>query len=186
MATSIGMSSNALLLIGHNTINAFTDPGAGARAAANLYQTVYEDAITSHSWRFAIGKATLSELVAKPRNEWARAFQLPGDLLMVLRTYPRSNYEIYEDKIYTNGNAVDIDYWFTPSEGVLPPYFVKLMQYRLAAEFAISVTDNRTLAQIFEEKADRQFLVAANRDSQGRPNVAIKSSPFTEVRNASN
>jgi len=66
------------LLIGHGTINSFTDVGAGALAAANLYDTVYEDAITAYPWRFAIGKASLSKLVAAPLNEWTNAFQLPS------------------------------------------------------------------------------------------------------------
>jgi len=182
MATDISMSSNALLLIGHNTINSFTDAGAGARAAANLYSVVYEDAITSHSWRFAMGKVTLSKLAASPLNEWTNAFQLPGDLLLVYRTYPRSVFEIYEDMLFSDQETVEIDYWFKPEETTLPPYFVKLMQYLLAAEFAISVTDNRTLAETFANAADRQRLVAMNRDSQGRTNNAIESAPFLEVR----
>lgn len=182
MATDISMSSNALLLIGHETINSFTDAGAGARAAANLYTPIYEDAITSYPWRFAIGKVTLSQLAADPLNEWSNAFQLPGDLLLTYRTYPRSTFEIYEDKLYTDQETVEIDYWFKPVETTLPPYFVKLMQYLLAAEFAISVTDNRSLAESFTKMADRQRLVAMNRDSQGRTNNAIESAPFIEVR----
>jgi len=182
MATDIDMCSNALLLIGHSTINSFTDAGAGARAASNLYSTIYQDALTSHAWRFSMGKVSLSKLTADPLNEWTNAFQLPGDLLMVYRTYPRSVYEIYEDKIYSDEGTLEIDYWFEPPETSLPPYFVKLMQYRLASEFAVSVTDNRTLAELYEIKADKQFLVAVNRDSQGRTNNAIESAPFLEVR----
>lgn len=182
MATDISMSSNALLLLGANAINSFTDAGAGARAAKNLYGIVYEDAITSYPWRFAIGKVTLSKLAAAPLNEWTNAFQLPGDLLLTYRTYPRSTFEIYEDKLYTDQESIEIDYWFKPVETTLPPYFVKYMQYSLAAEFAISVTDNRTLAELFAGQADRQRLVAMNRDSQGRTNNAIESAPFLEIR----
>lgn len=182
MATDISMCSNALLLIGHGTINSFSDAGAGATAAANLYDTVYEDAITSYPWRFAIGKVSLSKLVATPLNEWTNAFQLPGDLLLTYRTYPRSDFEIYESKLYSDQDTIEIDYWFKPAETTLPPYFVKYMQYLLAAEFAISVTDNRTLAEVYDAKAQQQALIAQNRDSQGRTNNAIESAPFLEVR----
>jgi len=182
MATAISMSSNALLLIGHNTINSFSDAGAGARAAANLYSVVYEDAITSYPWRFSMGKVALSKLVASPLNEWTNAFQLPADLLLTYRTYPRSAFEIYEDKLYSDQETMEIDYWFKPAETSLPPYFVKLMQYLLAAEFAISVTDNRTLADTFAQAAMKQTMVAQNRDAQGRTNNAIESAPFIEVR----
>lgn len=182
MATDVSMCSNALLLIGHGTINSFSDPGAGARAASNLYQTVFEDAITSHSWRFAMGKVALSKLVDVPLNEWKNAFQLPGDLLLVYRTFPRSTFDIYDDKLYTDNEEVEIDYWYTPAETKLPPYFVKLMQYLLASEFAISVTDNRTLADTYAAAAEKQMLIAINRDSQGRTNNAIESAPLIEVR----
>jgi hypothetical protein len=182
MATDISMSSNALLLIGHETINSFTDPGAGARAASNLYATIYEDAITSYTWRFAMGKVALSRLVALPLNEWTYGYQLPGDLLLTYRTYPNTPYEIYEDVLYSDQETIEIDYWFKPAETTLPPYFVKYMQYLLASEFAISVTDNRTLADAFEAKSEKQFLVASNRDSQGRTNNAIESAPFIQVR----
>lgn len=182
MATDISMSSNALLLIGHSTINSFSDAGAGARAASNLYTTVYEDAITSYPWRFSMGKVSLSRLVDTPLNEWTYAFQLPGDLLLTYRTYPNSVFEIYEDKLYSNQETIEIDYWFKPSETSLPPYFVKYMQYLLAAEFSISVTDNRSLAEAFTTKAGSQMLVAQNRDAQGRTNNAIESAPFLEVR----
>jgi len=182
MATDISMSSNALLLIGHGTINSFTDAGAGARAASNLYTPIYEDAITSYPWRFSMGKVTLSKLVDTPLNEWKNAFQLPGDLLLVYRTYPRTPFEIYEDKLYSDQESIEIDYWFKPAEAVLPPYFIKYMQYLLAAEFAISVTDNRSLAEAFTVKAGTQMLVAQNRDSQGRTNNAIESAPFIEIR----
>ena len=182
MATDISMCSNALLLLGHSTINAFTDVGAGAKAANNLYETVYEDALTGYPWRFAMGKVALSKLVAAPLNEWLNGFQLPGDLLLVYRTYPRSNFEIYEDVLYSDQDTVEIDYWFKPEETTLPPYFVKYLQYALAAEFAISVTDNRTLAETFDAKATQQKMIAMNRDSQGRTNNAIESAPFLEVR----
>jgi len=182
MATDISMSSNALLLIGHGTINSFTESGAGAKAASNLYDVVYEDAITSYPWRFAMGKVTLSKLSSSPLNEWTNAFQLPGDLLLTYRTYPRSPFEIYENKLYSDQETIEIDYWFKPEETTLPPYFVKYMQYALASEFAISVTDNRTLAETFDAAANTQKLVAMNRDSQGRTNNAIESAPFIEVR----
>lgn len=182
MATDISMSSNALLLLGHNTINSFTEAGAGARAASNMYQVVYDDAITSYPWRFAIKKVTLSKLAAAPLNEWSNAFQLPGDVLLTYRTFPRSIFEIYEDKLYSNLETIEIDYWFSPEEPTLPPFFVKYMQYLLAAEFAISVTDNRSLAETFDSKASQHRLIAMNRDSQSRTNFAIESAPFIEVR----
>ena len=182
MATDVSMSSNALLRIGHTEINSFTDTGAGAKIAANIYQTIYENELTSHPWRFCVGKKALSQLVATPLNEWTYAYQLPTDLLTVIRTYPNSDYELYEDKLYSNLTEIEIDYLFEPEEPNLPPYFVKLMEFRLASEFAISVSHNRALAETYKIMGDEQFLLATHIDSRQRPNEAIAHSPFTEVR----
>jgi len=182
MATDVSMSSNALLRIGDNAINSFSDSGAGAKIASNIFDTVYENELTVHPWRFAIGKVALSQLVDTPLNEWEYAYQLPGDLLAVIQVYPRTEFEIYEDKLYSNMNTTEIDYQFKPNETSLPPYFVKLMELRLASEFAVSVSHNRSLAETYKIMADEQFLIATHTDSIQRPNVAISSSPFTEVR----
>lgn len=182
MATDISMCSNALLLIGHGTISSFTEGGAGAEVASNLYETTYENALTLHRWRFASGKAQLSQLVAAPLNEWTYAYQLPADYLAGIKVYPNTDFEIYEDKLYSNSNEVALDYVFKPDESKLPPYFVKLMEFHLAAQFAIPVTDNSTKSETYERKFMEQLKRAKFVDSQSRPNDPITSSPFTDVR----
>jgi hypothetical protein len=182
MATDISMCSNALLLIGHSTISSFTDPGAGPEVASNLYETTYENMLTMHRWRFATGKASLSRLTATPLNEWDYAFTLPANYLMMIRVYPDSDYELYENKLYSNQQEVDIDYVFKPDESRLPAYFVKLMEFHLASQFAIPVTDNTAKAEAYRVMYENQLRRAKFIDSQSRPSDAIVDSPFLEAR----
>ena len=182
MATDISMCSNALLLIGHSTISSFTDPGSGPVVASNLYETTYENMLTLHRWRFATSKAALSRLTATPLNEWDYAFTLPSDYLMMVRVYPDADYELYENKLFSNQQEVEIDYVFKPDESRLPPYFVKLMEFHLAAQFAIPITDNSTKAEEFRKMFEDQLRRAKYIDSQSRPGDAIVDSPFLESR----
>ena len=182
MATDISMCSNALLLIGHSTISSFTDPGAGPEVAANLYDTTYENLLTQHRWRFATAKRQLSQLTSSPLNEWQYAYTLPADYLTGFRVYPSTDYEIYENKLYSNENEIAIDYIFKPDESRLPAYFVKLMEFHLAAQFAIPVTDNTAKAEEYRRMYEDQLRRAKFIDSQARPSDGFVDSPFLEVR----
>ena len=166
--TDVSICSNALLLIGHGTIASFTEGGAGAEVASNLYPTTYENILSLHRWRFASAKAQLSQLVADPLNEWTHAYQLPSGYLVAIKTYPDSDFEIYEDKLY--------------SEARLPAYFIKTLEFALAAQFAIPVTSNKSTGELYLSMYRDQLRKARYMDSQARPPSAIVDSPFTEVR----
>lgn len=180
--TDVSICSNALLLIGHGTIASFTEGGAGAEVASNLYPTTYENILSLHRWRFASAKAQLSQLVADPLNEWTHAYQLPSGYLTVIKTYPDSDFEIYEDKLYSDQATVEIDYLFKPSEARLPAYFIKALEFALAAQFAIPVTSNKSTGELYLKMYLDQLRKARYMDSQARPPSAILDSPFTEVR----
>lgn len=181
-ATDIEICSNALLLIGHNTIASFTEGGAGAKVAANFYQQTYEALLTRHPWRFAIGQKQLSRLVDTPLNTWAYAFQLPSDFLAAIKVYPQGDYEIFEDMIYSNQDALELDYIFKPDESRLPAYFVEAMELRLASKFAFPVTSNKSTGELYHAMFLDALKVAKSKDSQGRPNKPIVDSPFTDTR----
>ena len=182
MATSISMCSNALLMIGHGTISSFTEGGAGAEVASNLYDSTYENQLTLSRWRFATAKRALGRLVDTPLNEWTYAFQLPSDYLVAIKVVPQSDYEIYEDKLYSNLTEVALDFVFKPDESMLPPWFAKMMEFALAAQFAIPITDNSTKAEEYRLQYEAQYKKARFIDAQARPSDAIAHSPFTEVR----
>ena len=182
MATNIQICSNALIMVGHGPIASFTDGGAGANTAAALYLTTYESLLSQHRWRFASAKATLNKLTATPQNEWSSAFQLPSNYIVAIGVHPRVDYEIYEDKLYSNVNSIDIDYIFKPDESKLPSYFQRLLEFSLAAIFAIPVTDNSTKAEEYRKMANDQLRKSRFTDSQARPSNAIVDSPLIEAR----
>lgn len=182
MASDIDIASNALVRIGAEPISSFTEGGASGQAAANLYEPTIRALLTEHRWRFAAGKRQLARLVSAPLNEYSYAYQLPSDMLLMYRVYPSGNYEIFEDKLYTNATSVEIDYLFRPSEAQFPAYFQLACEYKLASEFALIVTSNRTLAETYEFKANEQMKKARFADSQGRPQANIYTFDYMDVR----
>ena len=77
MASDIDIASNALILIGDNPISSFTEPGAGATAAANLYPVTYEQLLSEHPWTFALKEQKLNQLSQQPDalTNWRYAYQ---------------------------------------------------------------------------------------------------------------
>lgn len=181
--TKIGLISKALVLLGEKPLQSLNDQRYGATVGNNLFELIYETELQSNRWRFAMKKAALSMLVATPLNEWQYAFQLPSDMLLPIGTYPASNYEIYADRIYTNNNAVELDYMFKPDISALPAYFAMLMTYALARDMVKPITESDNGVELWQGKYNRQRNTALFADAQGRPNKPITDSPFTAVRN---
>lgn len=92
--SKVQLSSNALILLGDSPISSFTEEGAGAVTASNLYESSYLSILSSHRWNFATKKATLAKLTALPKNEYKYQFQMPTDMVLLITTYPTSRYRI--------------------------------------------------------------------------------------------
>jgi hypothetical protein len=182
MASDIDIASNALQLIGDLPISSFDDPGAGAAVAKALYADTLLAMLTRTYWTFTLKKQTLNRLSSTPLNEFQYEFQLPTDTIKVLKVYPRSNYKIYGDRIYSNTQALDIDYAFKPETSQLPPHFVLAFTYKLASDFALAVTDSENKNAIFEEKFRLAMAEAYAADAQGNPQTPIVDQPFTDAR----
>ena len=179
--SSISLASNALLLLGHETIASFDEGTAGATLAANLYETSYLSTLTIHRWRFATKKAQLARLVETPINEYNYAFQLPSDMLYLIKA-DVNDYEIYENKLYCNSQDVYIDYIFRVNEDNLPPYFAKMFEFFLAAQFALSLTGDMEKGNYFSRMYLNELKRAKFADSTQRPQDSFSHSPYLEVR----
>lgn len=184
MATSIDIASNALLLVGDSPISSFEDPGAGAQVAGAIYPDTYSSVMSEHPWSFAFKEQQLSRLsqMPDPKTNFKYAFQLPGDLIRIWKLMPHSDYTIVGSLIYSNETELLLRYIFQVDEIDLPPQVVKAIEYKLASDFAMSVTEDQGKAQYYEQKYLRQIALARSVDSQGRPQVAIVDSPFVDVR----
>jgi hypothetical protein len=177
MALKIEIISRALVLIGANPISSLTEGTEGVVANA-LYEPTYKALIASHSWRFATKKAQLSRLTEAPLNEWLYQYQLPSDYIVAFRTQYNSDYEVYGDKIYSDMSELYIEYRYRVSEVMLPAPFELALEFLLAAQFAIPITDNSQRAQVYTNLYEAQLARAKFIDSSSRPQDPIAYDPF--------
>lgn len=180
--TKIGLISKALILCGEKPLQSLSDDRYGATVGANLFEMIYENELQSNRWRFACTKRALSRLVDTPLNQWQYAYQIPADCLLPLYVYPRTQYEIYGDHLYTDEATVELDYMFKPEVTELPAYFSQLLVYALARDLVKPITENEKAVVLFQNKYVLQRDRALFADAQGRPPVPVQDSPFTDVR----
>lgn len=180
--TKIGLISKALILCGETPLTSLSDNRYGATVGANLFELIYENELQSNRWRFACKKGALSRLVDVPLNQWQYAYQLPTDMLLPFHVYPKTPYEIYGDRIYTDATTVELDYLFKPDIDAIPAHFAMLMTYALARDMVKPLTESDVAMRIMQGKYTLQRDRSLYADAQGRPNQHIVDSPFTDVR----
>lgn len=184
MATKIQLISNALILIGDLPITSLSGNSRGEIVARNLYDNIVQNEMTKFRWGFARKKSQLDLTLETPvGNEWSSVYQLPADLLFLIKINPQVKYGLYGDKVYANGtSAIYADYIYNAPESTWPVYFSKMIEYALAMDFAPSIRDS---AASMEANA-RQYLNASRMarftDSQQYPVIPIADRPFIDAR----
>ena len=87
-------------------------------------------------------------------------------------------FDIYEDKIFTNASADDVvtlDYTYRSATIDWPPYFVRALLYDLAGVFAGSIAQKGDLADHYENRGEFYYKKAANIESQQRTTRSINT-----------
>ncbi len=184
MASKIGLISNALILIGDSPINSLTGNSRQQQVGSNLYDNIVDNEITKHRWGFARKKAQLSLTTDAPiDDEWGSIYQLPSDLITLIKVRPSVPYQVLEDKVHTNlSGKLTCDYIYRVSESEWPPYFVKMIEYALAKDFATSITDNTNARTEMTNEYIIASRMARYTDSQQHPVEQLRSNPFASVR----
>ena len=171
MATKIDLVSAALVLIGDMPINSLIGGSRAQQVANTLYESIVKNELTKHRWGFARAKAQLSLTTEVPVDqEWQSIYQLPADILFLVKLYPSVNYQIYCDYIYVVPEAN----W--------PFYFSKMIEYALAKDFATSIRDSSASRTEMSNEYVIASRMARYTDSQQYPMTPITSNPFVNVR----
>ena len=165
------LCSAAFTLLGAGQITGFDDGSDLGKIAGLLYSAVRDRVLIMHPWKCAIRKsASLSRHTATPKNEWRYKYQLPSEMLAGPKAVfdsdssgatPIADFEVFEkQEIYSNADALYVDYWIRPDINTWPPYLYQLMMFALAADFAEPATDQTS-------KADYWRAVAFGTPSEG-------------------
>jgi len=179
--SKIHIASNAIVLLGGSPFSSFTEDSAEARISASLYESSYLSLLTNHRWRFATKHARLARLSEKPIMDYEYMFQLPSDIEYLIKASV-SNYTIHESRLYANATDINIGYIFRVKEDTLPSYFVKTLEFFLAAQFAVPLTGDMDKGKYYSALYGDALKKAKFADSTQQPNISFQHNPYVDVR----
>lgn len=163
--SAVSISNSALSKIGAGRITSLNDNTTQGQLAKEQYEKVRDSLLQEHPWKFAIARVELGLAVFKPVFEYENAFELPADLLRIIDTEfsqmrgigeiawdteidPNTNLRYF----VTNNDTAKIKYIRRVDEAYFTPLFAEVLAWRLASEWAYPLTQNASLAQLYESK----------------------------------
>lgn len=163
MVTETDICNLALTRIGHNQITSLSE-GTKAADLCTLHYALSRDfMLRDHHWNFSIRRSTLALSATSPNHEFTYQHALPSDCLKVVRTdlddvsggieygYPYSTgapYRIEGRFLLCDEATVSIEYVSRVTDTAqFDALFVDCLAQRLAAELAMPLADNATLAK---------------------------------------
>jgi hypothetical protein len=186
--TAIKICSRASVLMGGSPIASFVENTAESEVVAALYEDMARESLTCTRWRFATNQVVMSRLQDVPVARYNSSYQMPADLLMLSAVTIADSpieFDTYGDKVFCDSSASDVvvaDYIFRATENQWPPFFTLAVELQVASMLAVSVARDASLAQMLEQKADRQMTKARRLDSQQQTTRKLNTSRFIAQR----
>lgn len=181
--TDVSICNTALIMVGANDINSFTENTVEAKLASNVYERTKFTLLQYHPWRFSLKQVDLGgALTASPLFKWTYKYKLPADTLRVINIKDNFDYETFEQReLYTDVNPCQIVYQKKVAEQDMPAYFVRALEFHLARLFAISLQEDAGKMDIFERSADKETARARSIDAQQQPNIGIPDVNYSTI-----
>jgi len=200
--TKVSICSSALNLLGEASIASLEEDTDTARTCAQLYDNLKWALIAAYPWSFSKKKTQLARDVAAPTSRWRYQFALPvdrvGDVFALLPSagvpgYTLTDFEIHGNHLLSNHSELWLDYQYDRPEADLPPHFVQLFIYAMAADLCMPITHDTTMMPMWrtvaygtpsENNRGGYFRTATSIDSRGRPAPSINSDDLIIARMA--
>ena len=191
MATEVSICANALRRLGDSPITSLTEDTERARLCNEFYAPAIDSVLRSHTWNFAITRATLAKSATTPAFEYAYQYPLPTDpyFLRVLKM----EFDDYEFKIenlagqgrvlLTDEGTANIIYIAKVTDPTLfDSMFVDVLTQKLAVDLAYPITNSTTLQAQMQKVYEKKLSDARSIDSIEGFTDSIVSDVFTDFR----
>ncbi len=161
-ASKTSIASGALLANSQESLGSIEDQDPNAVMIRSIYDLVVLE-LQTEDWFFNRTRLQLSKLAAAPDfGSWQNQFTLPADLTNIrsladeVSDIPKYAFEREGAKILTNRDVVYMKYnHLVEDVGLWPPYFVSLVEAKLAYKIAPKLQKDETkVARIKEDLID--------------------------------
>jgi len=185
-ATRVSICSNALLLLGDQTIASLEEPSDRAVLAANLYESTRDDTLRAHPWNCAVKRVVLAPEIGAPPFDFSHSFVLPGDWLRTLQVGKEGDnidYRNESGRILANGTALPLRYiWRNENESTWDAMLVKAMELAMAAAMAYGITQSTSQQELRERKLADHLKRCRSVDGQEDPPETLGDFPLLTAR----
>ena len=178
MATPTSICSNAVLMLGAQSINdLYTDPTDRAALAANLYTEIRDAILRSHPWNCAIARVSLAPSIVTPPFDWNYQFPLPADWLKTLSVGQGGyevDYSIEGQFVLSNDNPCLLRYIFrNTNESTWDSMLVMAMTLAVKTACAYPITMSQAVADTCQQELANFMKRARAVDGQDTPPVTL-------------
>lgn len=186
MATSaVQICSNALLLLGAQTINAFNEDNDRAKLASNLWENCRDAVLRGHPWNCAVKRVQLAADVDAPAFEWAYQYTLPGDWLRTLSVGEEGEiiaYQMESGKILCD-EEVKLRYiWKNTNVTTWDSMLVEAVTAYMAFTMAYPITKSASVQDAMANAYQFKLKQARAVDGQENPPEQVGDYPFLDAR----
>lgn len=195
------VANSALVKVGRDLITSIDDDNERARVCKSRLPFTRDEVLRSHPWNFALKRVALAKTLVTPEFDYTSEFQLPSDVLRVIKTNLISSFQasdkkvtttfgyltpawvIEGDKLLSNDDSVKILYIARLTDvSKWPSDFGEVVALRLAAELAYKFTNSRGVAQdLFAQYKDALALARSFDAQEGDPDN-IKTNDWLNAR----
>lgn len=200
--TAVRLINEALLRLGEEEIVSLDETTQKADICERSYDAVITTLLTRRQWRWATRKFQLARLAEPPIAHWTHAYQIPAEAFnhdspwavycsKANGATPTRQYEIFEDKLYTDAEEIFADFTVEPTVSKFPPAFRELVILALCEVLAGPIAEKGDLAEYWGTKAygtpsdngiGGYFRIAALADARGNPSPRFYSGEIVDHR----
>ena len=174
MATQLEICNLALSWIGAKKIYDLAEDSVEAQLCATNYPLSRDALLEARMWTFATKQIVPARPAGTPPAPWANQFAIPSDCLRVFRVVDGDMNRVpwirQGQLILCDSTAINMSYVARLTDtSVFSAAFVHAIAARMAADIAVTYTENRSLQADLWAAAEKKLKEAAATDgSQGR------------------
>lgn len=185
-SSAVQICSNALLLLGADTINDFDDDSDRAKIVSNLWPNALEAILRSHPWNCALKRVQLAPDAATPPFDYAYQYTLPGDCLRLLTVGERGEnpqFELEGRKILYDEALLNLRYVYrNTSITTWDALLVQAAEAYMAMTCAYPITKSASMQETMTKLWEFKLRQARTTDGLENPPEQLGDFPLLNVR----
>lgn len=173
--SEVAICNLALAEIGRGAqITSMDEASQAARACRLRYPYARDAVLRAYDWNFAGRRAALAKNAIAPPFEFANAYDLPGDCLLVRSVFggESERWVVEGRQILTDlGDPISIKYTVLVVDPArFDPLFADALSARIASDIAVQLSESTSRAQGLWQVYQSKLIEARRRDAQeGQP-----------------